>query len=208
VSDHDDHGDQGGGALGGRRVLSASPLIWMLLVGTIGWAIWATLSSGTPAIKGLRAIVVPTDRSDRMAVVQPCAATASSRSGTATAGGTSVVLPHDSGARVVLVTPCAGGNSGAGASDGSSGAGGGVVDVLAVGTPPPQPGGRAPVSLQGATGPKPKVTSVFTVPDGGGSQVVVVPPCERSSGASGSSSGPTPPSAGHGLLLAPPCNSR
>jgi hypothetical protein len=208
--DERDDDDDGGSVIGNRSILSASPLIWILLVAAAGWAIFATVTSGSKPPKGIRAVVVPTSGHDRMLVALPCT-TVSGSSGSSSGGssggilgGTSIVLPRDSGRRVVLVPGCQGGSSGAGGATGGSSSTGALVHVLAPGTPIPQPGSTLQVHLGGPTGPKPKVASVFTVPDTTDARIVVVVPCQGSKSAS-SGQPPTPPSSGHGVLVAPPC---
>lgn len=206
----DEEGDSGS-AIGGRSILSASPLIWILLVAAAGWAIFATVTSGSKPPQGIRAVVVPTSGRERMLVALPCTTlsaskSSSSGSGAGSLGGTSVVLPKGSGQRVVLVPGCeSSGSPGAGGATSGSGGTGSLVHVLAPGTPVPQPGSRLPISLSGPSGPKPKVASVFTVPDTSGARTVVVVPCQGSKGSGGSGQPPTPPSSGRGVLVAPPC---
>src|SRR5947209_12314854 len=84
----DDDGD-GRLELGGRHILSASPLIWVLLAGALIWAVWATITRGSSSSgkAGARVVLVPTAGTDRMVVALPCSALGGSSSGGSSGGG-------------------------------------------------------------------------------------------------------------------------
>jgi hypothetical protein len=188
-------------SIGGRHILSASPLIWILLAAAVAWAVWATVTRGTSSSSsaGVRAVVVPTAGADRMVVAMPCPGGGSQGGSKRPSASGSVVLPRDSGDRVVLVPGCKGGQGAAGGSSGGGG-GGGAVQVLSPGAPIPKQGAKAPVQSGG------KVRNVFRVPAAGAPRLIVVTPCSGSKG--GTSGGrPTapPPSSGRGVLVSPSC---
>ncbi len=208
--EEDRRGDEGDASIGSRRVMSASPLIWILLAAALGWAIWATVTrNGNSSSKtGSRAVVVSTRGADRMVVALPCSVSSASSSGASKRppAGDSVVLPRDSGDRVVLIPGCSGGTGGAGAGGAGGGGGGsskgGTLQVLDPSIPVPKPGSKT----QGPAGSAGKVRNVFAVPASNAARLIVVPPCSGSRG--GSSSGQRlrmPPPAGHAVLVAPPC---
>jgi hypothetical protein len=221
----DGDGDEDGGlSLGGRSILSASPLIWVLLAGAVIWAVWATVTrSSSSSGAGMRALVVPTAGADRMVVALPCSALGGGSK--SMQGGASVLLPAGSGQRVVLVPGCqgggssggassgggssggasGGGSSGGGSSGGSSGSGTAAVVVLAPGTPLPRQGGKAPsIGGSGSGSSGGKLRSLFDVP--AQARVVIVAPCQGKGSSSSSSTAAQPPAAsGHGVLLAPAC---
>src|SRR5437763_1712950 len=206
-----DEDEDRGLSLGGRRVLSASPLIWVLLVGAVIWAGWATITRGSSSSSksGLRAVLVPTGGGDRMLVALPCSSLGGgSGSFKQPTGATSVVLPAGSGQRVVLVPGCQSGGSsgGAGASSGGSsggsssgssggsssgGSGTGAVVVLPPGSPAPKQGKSAPSAAGGS-----KVTNIYSAPSS--ARTIVVTPCQGKSGGSGGSSSGSPPAGPRG----------
>jgi hypothetical protein len=205
----------------GRHVLSASPLVWVLLVGAVTWAAWATVSgsSSSSSKTTLRALLLPTRGSDRMVMALPCGSGSGSGSQSPT-GGTSVLVPSGSGLRVLLVAGCqssggsaggGGGSSGSGSSGGAGSSGGGSsggsssgpapVIVLPPGTPPPKSGGSLPSSLHVGSGAK--ITNIVAVP--ADARTVLVTPCQSTSGGSSGGASGRPVPSGHGVLLLPPC---
>jgi hypothetical protein len=210
--DRHDGGEAGGVSIGNRQILTASPLIWILLAAAVAWAGWATVTRGSSSgsSSGTRVVVVPTAGADRMVVALPCSSSGSQGGSARPLAGGSVVVPRDSGDRVVLVPGCKGGSGGAGGggSGGSEPPGSPIVQVLAPGAPIPKQGSKAP-SPSGGSGGGGKVRNVFRVPPSSTSKIIVVTPC--SGGKGGSSGGGqqprTPPSSGRGLLVAPPCSS-
>jgi hypothetical protein len=193
----------------GRHILSASPLVWVLLVGAVAWALWATATRGSSSSSesGLRAVLVPTAGGDRMVVALPCGGGGSSGRSNTPAGGTSTLLPAGSGLRVVLVPGCqSSGGSAAGGSSGSSQAGPAPLFVLPPGAPAPKPGSSLPTPLKSTIGAGRKVTSAFTAPSG--AKLLLVAPCQSKGGggSSGRSSTAPPVASGHGVLVAPTCS--
>ena len=213
--DKDKDNDVGHGNGGRRRIFTASPLIWILLVVAVAWAVWSTATKGSGKPTPVRAVVVPTDSGpQRTVAVLPCGAVASGsqkQKGQAQ-GLDTVLLPRSSGQRVVLVPACAaGGGSSGGASGGSSQKGGAAI-VLPPGQAPPTSGQTLPLggSGSGSSGAKAKVSQVFRVPDSSRAGIVVVVPCQgskSSGGSSGQAQPPAPPESGSGVALAPTCQS-
>jgi hypothetical protein len=213
ASGRDERGDGDRGRA--RTILSASPLIWLLLAAAAGWAVWSTATKGSGKPTPVRAVVVPTDASpQRTVAVLPCSAVApaSSKSSAPVQGLDTVVLPHDSGPRVVLVPACSssGGSSG-GASSGSAAKGGAAI-VMPPGTQPPSVQQTLPLGGSGsrASGAKAKIEEAWRLPDASRAKVIVVVPCAGSTGSGSSSARPQPPvpESGQGLVMAPACAAR
>jgi hypothetical protein len=196
-----------------RTILSASPLIWLLLVAAAGWAIWSTATKGSGKPTPVRAVIVPTDgSSERTVAVVPCSAVApaSTKPSSPLEGLDTVILPRDSGPRVVLVPACsASGGSSGGASSGS-GAKGGAAVVMPPGTQPPSVQQTLPLGGSGSrsSGAKAKIEEVFRLPDSSRANVLVVVPCAgmKSSGSSSTRPQPQVPESGRGLVMAPACS--
>jgi hypothetical protein len=195
-----------------RGVLSASPLVWILLVVAAAWAVWSTATKGSGKPTATRAVAVPTDGSaDRTVAALPCSALTSQSSGGAATqqeGADTVVLPRASGLRIVLVPSCATSGGGESSGGGSSKATGGVI-VLPPGTPMPAAGKQVEVSPggSGASATKAKIAVVFRVPDSSAARTIIVPPCSGKAGGTkeGALQPPTAES-GRGILLVPPCS--
>jgi hypothetical protein len=197
-----------------RGILTASPLVWTLLVVAAAWGVWSTATKGSGKPVSARAVIVPTDGSqDRTVAAIPCSALrsgASSGGSGSVQGADTVVLPRDSGARVVLLGTCAASGGGASAGGSAGKAIGGVI-VLPPGTPIPSPGKQLEVTAGGAGSGalKANVQVVFQVPASGGARTIIVPPCSGKAGGS-SKKGmmqPTTAESGRGILLVPPCGS-
>jgi hypothetical protein len=195
----------------GRNVLTASPLVWVLLVAAAGWAVWSTATKGSGKPTPVRALVIPTGQATaRTIAVLPCSATGSSSSTSAKQlrGLDTVVLPRDSGERVVLVPSC-GANSGASSASGGGSKGGAAAIVLPPGTAPPSPRQTIPLggSGSGSSGAKAKISVVYRLPQSSRAHIVVVVPCtgKKRGDSGGASPQPAAPESGGGLALAPPC---
>ena len=194
-----------------RGILTASPLVWILLVVAAGWAVWSTATKGSGKPTATRAVAVPTDGpQDRTVAALPCSALSSESSSSGALqheGADTVVLPKASGLRIVLVPSCAsgGGTSGGG---GSAQATGGVI-VLPPGAPMPAAGKEVEVSPggSGSSGAKAKVGVVFRVPESSSAGTIIVPPCSGKPSSSGKGSlQPQTVESGRGIILVPPCS--
>jgi hypothetical protein len=201
-NDEESTDEQQGLSLGGRHVLTASPLIWVLLVGALAWAVWATVTRGSSSNSSMRAVVVPTAGADRLVVALSCSTQGASSSSGKQPPATSLTLPAGSGLRVVLIPGCQGASSSGGAGGGSGGSSSSPVGVVVLppGTQPPRAGSSAPTSVGGS---KPKVSAVFQVPSW--ARTLVITPCRSKQGASSGHASVFALGAGHGVLVVPPC---
>lgn len=159
-------------------------IVALIVVLIAGYAIVKSVTSNksSPAIVGMRAVVMPTGDATRTVVVAPCGTGASVLSANAvavsqTTGATTILLPQGTGERIVLVPGCSGGHAGfTGLTQLPSSA-----FVLAPGTPVP-PIGAAQASTSNSSTEAGVTTSAqfeLTVPTGSPIRTVVLTPCEK-----------------------------
>ncbi len=200
--DQQDDNDEGGPIASrlAAGLFKASPLVWTLLAGLIGWAVWATItrnSGSSPVKRAARAVVVPTATGDRTVIGMPCASRKLSTG--QPLGANTAVLPKGSGRRVVYVYGCpSGGATGTGGGKGRL-TGGAAMVILPAGAPLP---GQI---KGGASSVVPAVKEVFTVPEHGTDDTIVIQPCIGQPGGSTKPAGRPAAPSGKGILLVPPC---
>lgn len=199
--DDEREGQEGGDGLGGR-VLSASPLIWVLLAAAVGWAVWSTLSGGGAERPAARVVVIAGAERERTLVALPCGATSSDSTGDASPpGAITAVLPAGADERVVAVSGCQSGGSSATGSLTGGGKGATVLVLLPPGTRAPRQGAEPEQSKRLLPGLR--ATSVTRV-SAGDAETILIPPCPGRRASGDLASGYTRPSGGGVMLVGCP----